>query len=388
MSRLDIRQKNALRRGDKNGAGVTLVHSTGILPCLETLGGHRLWKTGAQWKSEAGPYKKRGIGIAAVSNAIGYGRGLPDSAIARVELTREGKIRIYSGVADMGQGNSSGFIQIAGQVLCQDDSHLEIIQPDTELAHPSGSASAGRTTYTFGNALIKACEEMKEKLLHRAMLLLMLDEGSGLALLPGKVKHLPSGREVPFSLLGRVFPETDRSAVKQFVMTVSQDNPDSAKEFTLGFPHVLFSYAAHLACVEVDELTGKIDVKDYLAVTEGGRVINPCCFDQQVHGAVAQGLGYGLLEEVLTDRGKIVNPNFTNYIIPTSMDVPDITSVCVETVEATGPFGMKGIGEVGINAPLPAIAGAVEDAVGQRIRRSPLSAARVLAALGDKGAGR
>ncbi|MDR3568792.1 MAG: xanthine dehydrogenase family protein molybdopterin-binding subunit [Syntrophobacteraceae bacterium] len=388
LSPLDIRLKNGLRRGDTNGAGVTLVHSTGIVACLEGLGVHRLWKDRAKWKSEAGPQKKRGVGIAAVSNAMGYGRGLPDSAIARVELTKEGKIRIYSGVPDMGQGNSSGFIQIAGQTLGQDDSHLEIIQPDTDLAHPSGSSSAGRTTYTYGNALIPACEDMKEKLLHRASLLLMLDQPCGLVLLPGKVKHLPSGREVPFELLGRMFSQTDRIAVKHFVMPVAQDNPDSAKEFRLGFPHVLFSYAAHLVYVEVDELTGKIDVKDYLALTDGGRVINPACFDQQVHGAVAQGLGYGLMEKVLTERGKILNPNFTNYIIPTSMDVPDITSVCVETVESTGPFGMKGIGEVGTNAPLPAVAAAVEDAIGRRLRRSPLTAASVLGALSGRGAAR
>lgn len=386
MSRLDIRLKNALRRGDRNGAGVTLVHSTGIVPCLEALGGHRLWKQSAKWKSEAGPYKKRGVGIAAVSNAIGYGRGLPDSAIARVDLTKEGKIRIYSSVADMGQGNSNAFVQIAGQILRQDGSRLEIIQPDTDLAHPSGSSSAGRTTYTYGNALIKACEDLREKLVHRATLLLMLDEPAGLVLLPGKVKHLPSGKEVPFELLGRVLSETDRIAVKEFVMPVAQDNVDSAKEFKLGFPHVLFSYAAHLVYVEIDELTGKIDVKEYLAVTEGGRVINPASFDQQVHGAIAQGLGYALMEEVLTERGKILNPDFTNYIIPTSLDIPDITSVCVETEESTGPFGMKGIGEVGTNAPLPAIAGGVEDALGRRIRRSPLTAASVLAAPGGKGA--
>ncbi|MGC8493371.1 MAG: xanthine dehydrogenase family protein molybdopterin-binding subunit [Syntrophobacteraceae bacterium] len=385
MDRLDIRLKNALRRGDKNGAGVTLVHSTGIVPCLETLRAHPLWKESGRWKSEAGSHKKRGVGLAAVSNAIGYGRGLPDSAIARVELTGEGKIRIYSGVSDMGQGNSSAFVQMAGEILRQDASRLEIIQPDTDLAHPSGSSSAGRTTYTFGNALIQACEELKEKLLHRASLLLMLDQPCGLVLLPGRVKHLPSDREVPLEHLGRIFPQTDRGAVKQFVMPVAQDATESAKEFKLGFPHVLYSYTAHMAYIEVDELTGKVEVKEYLAATEGGRVINPAAFEQQVHGAVAQGLGYGLMEELLTDRGKIMNPNFTNYIIPTSMDVPEITSICVETEESTGPFGMKGIGEVGMNAPLPVIAGGVEDAVGHRVRRSPLTASRVLAALDDQG---
>jgi CO/xanthine dehydrogenase Mo-binding subunit len=388
MSRLEIRLKNALRRGDRNCSGVTLVHSTGILPCLETLGRHSLWTDSGKWKKAAGPFKKRGIGVAAAWNAMGYGRGLPDSAIARVELTEEGIIRIYGGVADMGQGNASAFVQMAGEILCQDASHVEIVQPDTDLAHPSGSSSAGRTTYTYGNALIRACEDLKEKLLHRAALILMLDEPRGLSLLPGKVRHLPSGEDIPLELLGRMFPETDRIAVNQFVMPVAQDGIDSAKDFKIGFPHVLFSYAAHLACVEVDELTGKVDVKGYLAVTDGGRVINPAGFEQQVHGAVAQGLGYGLMEDVRVEDGKILNPNFTNYIIPTSQDIPEVESVCVETVEHTGPFGMKGIGEVGMNAPLPALAGAVEDAVGCRMRRSPLTAARVLRAMnGGKGRG-
>ncbi len=278
----------------------------------------------------------------------------------------------------MGQGNSSAFVQIAGEILRQDASRMELIQPDTDLTHPSGSSSAGRTTYTYGNALILACEELKAKLLHRTALMLMIDDARGLTLLPGKVRHLPSGREVPLDLLGRTFPETDRIAVNHFVMPVAQDNVDTGKEFKIGFPHVFFSYAAHLAYVEVDELTGKIDVKGYLAVTEGGRIVNPCGFEQQVHGAVAQGIGYGLMEEILLDEGRILNPNFTNYILPTSMDIPEIATVSVETVESTGPFGMKGIGEVGTNAPLPAIAGAVEDAVGRRLSRSPLTAERVL----------
>jgi len=381
MSRLDIRLKNALRKGDTNCCGVTLVHSTGIVPCIDSLGRHNLWLESGRWKDAAGPYKRRGVGIAAVSNAMGYGRGLPDSAIAKVELTAEGRIRVYNGVSDMGQGNSSAFMQIAGEVLRQDASRMELVQPDTDRTHPSGSSSAGRTTYTYGNALIKACEELGNKLLHRAALMLLIDDARALALLPGKVRHLPSGKEIPLELLGRALPETDRIAVNQFVMPVSQDGIDTGKEFKIGFPHVLFAYAAHLACVEVDELTGKVDVKGYLAVTDGGRVINPSYFEQQVHGSIAQGIGYGLMEELLVSEGRILNPNFTNYIIPTFLDIPEIASLPMESVEATGPFGMKGIGEVGTNGPLPAIAGAVEDAMGCRMNRSPITAESILHAM-------
>lgn len=378
MTPLDFRIKNALRRGDKNCVGVTLVHSTGIVQCLETLRRHPLWVERKKWKSGAGLFKRRGVGIAAVFNAMGYGRGLPDSAIAKVELTPEGKFRIYNGVSDMGQGNASTFVQIAGEILCQDASRMELVQPDTDRAHPSGSASAGRTTYTYGNALIKACRALREKLQHRAALLLFVDEERGMELLPGEVRHLPSGRKVPLEVLGRMFPESDRISIDHHLMPVSQDSLDSRKEFALGFPHVIFSHGAHLACVEVDELTGKVDIKNYLAVTEGGRVINPRCYEQQVHGAVAHGIGYALMEQVLLDRGRILNPCFTNYILPTAMDIPDIGSISVETVEHTGPFGMKGIGEVGVNAPLPAIAGAVEDATGVLATRAPLTARQVM----------
>lgn len=378
MDRLDLRLKNALRRGDKNCSGVTLLHSTGMVPCLEALGRHPLWIHRERWKREAGPFKRRGVGMAAVFNAMGYGRGLPDSAIAKVELTEEGKIRVYSGVADMGQGNASAFVQIAGEILCQDASRMELVLPDTDRTHPSGSASAGRTTYTYGNALISACEALKQKLLHRAALILMLDETTGLSLLPGKVRHLPTGKEVPFEVLGRLFPDADRFAMGQSIMPVSQDVLETGKEFAIGFPHVLFSYGAHVACVEVDELTGKTEVMEYLAVTDGGRIINPHGFEQQVHGGVAQGIGYALMEEILLHRGEIRNPELTTYIIPTFLDIPEIHSTAVETVECTGPFGMKGVGEVGVNAPLPAIAGAIEDALGCSLDHSPLRADRVL----------
>lgn len=378
MSRLDLRLKNGILRGDKNCSGVTLVHSTGMVPCLETLGRHSLWTQRETWKRGAGPFKRRGVGIAAVFNAMGYGRGLPDSAIAKVELTEAGLIRVYSGVADMGQGNASAFVQITAEILCQDASHLELVLPDTDRTHPSGSASAGRTTYTYGNALIQACEALRQKLLHRAALVLMLDEAVGLTLLPGRVRHLPTGKEVPFSLLGKLFPDSDRYAMGQSIMPVTQDVPDTGKEFVIGFPHVLFSYAAHLACVEIDTLTGKTDVLEYLAVTDGGRIINPQGFDQQVQGGVAQGIGYALMEDLVVDQGRIRNPELSTYILPTALDIPEMTSIAVQTVEATGPFGMKGVGEVGVNAPLPAIASAVEDALGCSLNRSPLVAERVL----------
>jgi CO/xanthine dehydrogenase Mo-binding subunit len=384
MDPLALRRKNALVRGDRNTSGVTITQSTGIADCLGALAQHPLWRGRKRWKQEAGPFKKRGVGVCCAFNAMGYGRGLPDSAIAKIELTDEGRIRVYNGVTDMGQGNATAFVQIAGQILCQESSRIELVQPDTDRTLPSGSASASRTTYTYGNALIKAAEALRGKILSRASLGLLADTLEHLELLPGRVRDLQTGKEITLEMIARRMTAEDRICISQFLMPVARDRLDTGKEFAIGFPHLLFSHAAHLAAIEVDELTGAVEVVAYAAATEAGRVLNPQTFTQQVQGAVAQGIGYALFEEVVSRRGKILTPDFTTYHIPGAQDVPDIDSGIVEAWEPSGPYGMKGVGEVGTNGPLPAIANALHDACGIRLTRSPLSRERVLEALAGR----
>jgi CO/xanthine dehydrogenase Mo-binding subunit len=381
MDPLVLRQKNVIRRGDRHLSGVTMTQSTGITDCLATIQAHPLWQSRKRWKREAGPFKKRGVGVAAVWNAMGYGRGLPDSAIAKIELTPAGKILIYNGVVDMGQGNTTAFVQIAGQVLGQEEETIDLVQPDTDRTLPSGSSSASRTTYTFGNALIKACEELRRKILGRAAIMLLADTLDHLELLPGRVRDLQSGRELALSTIASMMPAEDRICTSQFLMSVARDRIDTGLEFRIGFPHLIFSYAAHLAAIEVDELTGAIDVTSYAAATEAGHILNPQTFEQQMQGAIAQGIGYALYEEVVTDQGLLRTPDFTTYHIPGAKDLPDIDSQAVTSWEPSGPFGMKGAGEVGVNGPLPAIAAALADACGIRATRSPLTPERVLSAL-------
>lgn len=378
---LALRQKNALRRGDRNTSGVTMTQSTGIADCIAALSENPFWQSRNDWKQSAGPFKKRGVGVSAVFNAMGYGRGLPDSAIAKIELTTEGRIRVYNGVTDMGQGNATAFVQIAGQILCQENTRIELVQPDTDRTLPSGSSSAGRTTYTYGNALIKASEALRRKIIGRAALVLLADTLDHLELLPGRVRDLQSGREITLSTIGSMMAAEDRICISQFLMPVVRDKLDTGKDFFIGFPHLIFSYAAHLACIEVDTLTGAIEVKHYAAATEAGHVLNPQTFTQQVQGAITQGIGYALYEEVMMEKGRLLTPDFTTYHIPGAMDVPEINSEIVETWEPSGPYGMKGVGEVGANGPLPAIANALFDACGVRLTCSPLKQARVLEAL-------
>lgn len=381
MDRLAIRQKNALVDGDENCAGVRMITSTDIAGCLDILGDHPLWRSAEVWKRECPPGMMRGVGLASVFNAAGYGGKVRDSAIAKVELSVDGRIIVHNAVSDMGQGNSCAFSQIAGHMLGQSPEFIELRQPDTATAYPSGSSSAGRTTYTFGNALIKACEDMKARLINRAGLLLFIDNDRDLVLAPGKVVHPPSNREVPFAQLASFMPHEDRVCIGQFVAPVCEDIPDTAKGFFIGFPHIIFAYGAHLARIELDTATGGIRVCDYLATTDGGGIINPSMFDQQIQGGVAQGLGYALMEDFKTREGTPLTKDFTGYLIPGSLDLPDTISIPYPGHESTGPFGLKGVGEVAMNGPLPAVANAVHDACGVRIFSGPITAEKVLAAI-------
>ena len=377
---LALRRRNALRPGDANCAGVTVGESTGIADCLELIAGHPWWQNQAAWKASAPSGSRRGVGLAAVFNAAGYGAKVRDSAIAKVELTDDGLFVVHNGVADMGQGNAAAFVQIAGHILQQDAARVRVRQPDTATAFPSGSSSAGRTTFTFGNALIVACEQLKARLINRAGLLLFVDDDSALELLPGKIVHRASQREVSLARLAGFLRAEERSCLGEYVAPRCPD-PGTGKGFFIGFPHVVFAYGAHLARVEVDLATGQTRVVDYLAVTDGGKVINPAMFDQQVHGGVAQGLGYALMEDLATRDGQVLAGDFSRYLIPGALDLPEIVSLACAGEEARGPFGMKGVGEVAMNGPLPAVANALADGCAIALRDAPLTPERVLSAL-------
>ncbi|MBN1104568.1 MAG: xanthine dehydrogenase family protein molybdopterin-binding subunit [Deltaproteobacteria bacterium] len=386
ISPLEIRLRNAVRRGDRNPVGVSLTGSTGILECLESLKDHPLWRDRQAWKGAAGPFKSRGVGMASVMHGMGYGPVVPDTGNAKIELTGDGMFRVFCGVVDMGQGNVTTYLQIAGQILGQDLMHMEAVLPDTSRTLPSGSSSASRTTYTFGNAIIGAAEILKGRLLDRAADLLMAPGREDMALVPGAIRHLPTGRDLPLRDLARRLAETERMATCRFRAPVARENLPVHPDVRLhGFPHLLFSYAAHLACVEVDRLTGEIQVWRYVAVTECGRILNPQLFEQQIQGGIAQSLGYALMEQFTASKGRIETPDLSTYIIPTALDVPDMDSRPVELHEPSGPFGLKGAGEVATDGPLPAVANALADACGIRPGAAPFTPERVLTAIRDKG---
>jgi len=379
MDPVEIRLRNVLRKGDRTPIGVSLQHSIGMEECLTALARHPLYLDQEKWKARAGPFKRRGVGAAALMLGIGYGPVVPDVANAKLRLTRKGRIRVYSGVVDMGQGNAATCLQMAGSMLSQNPDGLELVLPDTERTLPSGSAAASRTTYSFGNALIGACQALKQRILEKAADLLMAASAEEMVMEPGMVRHPVSGREIPLARLAAFMAEPERTVTHRFRAPTAPERIPVPEEIRLhGLGHTVFSYAAHLACVEVDELTGEVDVLHYLSISDCGRVINPQAYEQQIQGSVAQGLGYAVMEDFKALDGRVETRDLSTYILPTAMDVPDMDVVAVQTHETTGPFGLKGVGEIGTSGPVPAVANAVMDAVGVRLSRWPLTAERVL----------
>lgn len=364
MTPLEIRMAHAVRKGDRNPSGVTLQTSTGMVACLEKLRAHPLYTRAAAWKSQAGPDRIRGVGLAGVMHGMGYGPFVPDVANAKIELTDTGRFRVYCGVVDMGQGNATTFLQIAGDLLNQDHDHLELVLPDTAQTLPSGSASASRTTSTYGNALADAVQILKERLFQRAADSFMVRDWEEFALVPGYLRHLTTGQDIPLETLASFMSASERTVTSRFRAPTARDLPTRDPALQMhGIPHLVFSYGVHLAGVEIDTLTGSVEVCHYLAVTDCGRLINPDLYEQQMHGGIVQGIGYALYEEIISHEGRLLTPDLSTYIIPGAMDVPPMELETVELPEHTGPFGMKGVGEIAIDAPLPTLANAVADAV-------------------------
>ncbi len=386
---LELRRRNLPEPGETTPAGVKLADPQGLRYCLEAAARHPLWQNREAWQQQAGPHKRRGVGLALLLHAMGYGPVIPDEARARLQLLPDGRIRLYSGVVDMGQGNASTYVQIAAQVLGQPAEAFELWQPDTRQTQSSGSSSASRTTYTFGNATLGAARVLKARLLDKAAELM----GRGVApreleLVPGAVVHPNLGKRLGLAEVIAALEPDQREVTHYFRAPVAEGPQAPDQNIALhGFPHAVYAYAAHLAALEVDQLTGQVEVLDYLAVSDCGRILNPQLLEQQMQGAVVQGLGYALYEDFITKEGRTLTPDLATYIIPTSLDAPEVETIFKQGPDSSSPLGIKGAGELGIDGPLPAVGNAVAQALGVTPTRFPLTPERVLAALDGREGG-
>ena len=382
---LEIRLKNALLQGDYTFLGKRMNCSTAIVECLQALSDTPEWKGRETWKSGAEHGKLRGYGISALIHGMGYGPFVKDYANAKIELTDSGKLKIYSGVVDMGQGNASTYAQIAGHILNQSMEFIDLTQPDTFRTLPSCSSSASRTTYTFGKALIGACESLKDSVVEFLKEFWGVPVDCPVDFVPGGVAST-LGHRIGLKELAELLPVSMKTSVSYFEAPTSSEILTSDEKIRMhGLPHEIFSFAAHLVFVEIDKATGCLEVVRYIAVSDCGAVLNPQIYEQQVHGSIAQGIGWALMENYSLGKDGDYPAGFSEYLIPTACDTPKVDCIPLNLYEPTGPFGLKGLGEISTAGPLPCIANALYNAAAIRIFDYPLTSEKVYRAMRNHG---
>jgi xanthine dehydrogenase molybdenum-binding subunit len=377
MDPVRIREINALRRGDTLPVG-QVIETHVALPELAA----RAWAGLGTPTAPRAPHVRVGRGLAC--NFQPYGRivWLHDWASAWVGFEMDGSLVVRCGAPDVGGGQASSLCQIASEVLGVPLERISVHVADSALTPLAGTTTASRQLYMSGNATLKAARGLADQLLSVAATLLETDAASLRFTEDGVVAA--DGRRLA---LRDVLASCARGGVARSHLAVYHAPAGEPVDLSKGSGKVFpdYTFGAHAAEVEVDTETGAVRVLAYAAAHDVGRAINPASVEGQIEGGAVQGLGYGLMEEVILEDGGNLTTSFASYLIPSALDVPDVEAIVVESGEGLGPFGARGIGEPPIGPPSAAIANAIADATGARLTRLPMTAERVAAALGVLG---
>ncbi len=330
--------------------------------------------------------RKRGRGMAASWYGIARTAAV-DRAAAWVELDDGGTAKVITGVTEIGEGILTVLAQIAAQELGIRPDQVTIGDNDTARAPEAAHAGATRQTYMIGNVVALAAREARAKLFD----LLAKDwnvEATSLRVAGGEV--WAEGTNHRMSIEEAVHHAKTHGVVPVGAASFGTDTTriaDGKGGDGAGRPWQAYVFGAQVAEVEVDTVTGEVQVLGIWAAHDVGRAVNPRGVEGQIEGGIVQALGQGLMEDYKTENGRTTTPGFAKYILPTSLDVPKITSVIVEDPDPIGPLGVKGIGEPAMVPTIPAIMNAIYDAIGVRITSLPATPEKVLAALREQRQG-
>ena len=380
MDPLALRRRNMLVPGDPWFGGQP-IRSNGLAECVDTVERESGWKT-APAQGASGDGKRRGRGVALSAHISGL---LASGAIVRV--LEDGTILLNTGAVDIGQGSNTVLTQICAEALKVRVNHVAIASPDTDGSPYNWGTTASRVTYVAGRSVVGAAAEVEKKLKEHAaeMLECSVDD---LELLPGGRVALKGveGHAVTFAQIsGRAHWAAGGPIIGTHSWVFDQKTFDPKRAVALGLPFAaigVFSFNAVVVDVEVDETTGKVGVVGAWSACDLGRAINPLMATGQVEGAFVQGMGFALVEEMVWDGARLANPSLMDYKILTFAELPEtLRAYLIESDEPSGPFGAKSVGELGINGVAAAIANAVADAIGVRLRDLPMTGERVLRGL-------
>ncbi len=374
IDRLDFRLLNALTAGDITATGQRLEHSVGMRACLEKLA--PIWK---EQRSQIAKFNiatisgvKRGIGLGCMWYGIGN-TSQPNPSSMKIGINPAGRVTLFSGAVDIGQGASTILTQICADALGVSASTILLVSGDTDKTLDAGKSSASRQAFVSGNAVMRAAENLKAALRREvgaANDAEVTFTDMGVYVASGAVRV-----EVPLSAM-----QIDADGM--VVCATGYFNPPTTDLDAKGQgdPYATYAFGAQMALVEVDTLRATVKVKKVWAAHDVGRAINPTQVEGQIHGGIAQGLGLALMEEYLPGRTE----NLHDYLIPTIGDMPDVEIILIEAAEPLGPYGAKGVGEPALIPTAPAILGAIEHATGLRPRRVPVTPARLWALLHEE----
>ncbi len=328
----------------------------------------------------APPGKRRGLGVSSIVYICAY-----LSASAVIRLLDDGTVTVATGATDIGQGSDTAIAQMAAAAFKLPLEAVNVVQPDTDASPYNSGTNASRVSYMLGRAVSGAAADVIEQAQRHAADMLECAEAD-LELVEGgriAIKGV-TARAVSLAEISRRAhyqqggPIIGRGAV---VFDAGPLDPKQAvAEGFMSLEHIgTFVFGAQVVEVEVDEITGKVAVREAWSAHDVGRAINPGAVEGQIQGGFVQGLGFALLEELVWDGGRLANPTFMDYKIPGSLDVPDkIHAIVIENPEPTHPLGVKGIGEPPFIGVAAAVANGLAHASGIRIRALPLSGERVL----------
>lgn len=378
---IELRRKNLVGATGTtiNGMRVT---SNGIEECLASV------ETASRWKERRGklPYG-RGLGVAASAYISGtnyaiYPNPMPQSAV-QLKVDRSGVVTVFSGQSEIGQGCDTLLAVIVADQLGLDLGAVRVVSGDTDLAPVDLGAYSSRGTFMNGNAALHAAQQIRDKLVAAVAEKLGVEPRAILVTRGALVVASDPSRGVPVT-------EAIQLAEGKFgtLGAVGHYNtPKLGGDYrggTIGASPA-YSFTAHVAEVEVDPETGRVDVKTIWVAHDCGKALCPTLVEGQMEGSAYMGAAEAVLEEhVIGADGLHKGPNLLDYRIPTSLDVPELVALIVESHDPEGPLGAKEAGEGPLHPSIPAIANAIYDAVGVRLDRLPFTPARVLAALRDK----
>ncbi len=372
---VELRRRNGLTLGAKTVTGQTIDQSCGLSETIDKATAAAEWAK--KWKPPTARTGKvrPGIGISTIYYGVGLGAGGKhlDRAGASMTIMKDGTVFCAVGNTEMGQGARTVLSQIAADALGAPYEMVNVIEADTAYVPDSGPTVASRTTFMSGNALVAAGRELKGRLLPVIAEKLGATSPDEVDLVDGFGirKSEPAGTKIPY--LDLVKEMYQRRLLPSSFGWYVAPNTEFDKETGQGDAYFVYSWCTNVAEVEVDTETGEVRVVRITSAHDMGRAINPQQVEGQIEGGTLQGMGYCTMEEIRHDaQGKLLNNAFATYILPTMEDVPELRPIIVEHPYSEGPYGAKGFGEVPLMGIAPAIANAVYNATGRRIRILPI----------------